>query len=146
VNLPPEYCELPLNPSQTQRRRASRTPLQLEDKGVKSSTDSSRASLKIREESSACPETMKGPNEGQKLPDPNNTIGSAATWTSHGELMQGRNVDCKGRIAQGFLCLRSRSGDTQLELFCTAVPLKKLIWHTSCQRLCFGKARVKPER
>jgi len=52
--------------------------LQLEAKEVKSSTDSSRTSLKRREESSACPETMKGPDEGQKLPDSNNTTGSAA--------------------------------------------------------------------
>jgi len=35
-----------------------------------SSFDSSRASLQIREESSACPETMEGPSEGQKPPRP----------------------------------------------------------------------------
>jgi len=39
--------------------------LQLENK-VKPSMDSRRASLTIRGEPSACPETMKGPNEGQK--------------------------------------------------------------------------------
>jgi len=60
--------------------------LQLEDKEVNSSTDSSRASLKIREESSACPETMENASEGQNPPDPDNTIRSAAAWIPRGEL------------------------------------------------------------
>jgi len=54
-----------------------------------SPTDRSRAPLKIREGSSACPETMNGPNEGQKTSNPNNTIGSAAAWTPLGEIVQG---------------------------------------------------------
>jgi len=66
---------------------------------VKSSTDSSRASL-IREESSAYSETTKSPNAGQKPPDSNNTIGSAAAWTSRGELVQGRN-ECVGELKRG---------------------------------------------
>jgi len=119
--------------------------LQLEDKEVKSSIDSSRASLKISEESSGCPETMEGPNEGQKIPDPNNTVGSAATWTPRGELVWGGNLDCKGIIAQGFLCLGSLSRGTQLKLFHTAVPFNKFIWHTPCWTLCFGKPGVEPE-
>jgi len=59
--------------------------------------------LKIKEESSACPETMGGPNEGQKSQDPNNTIGSAVKWTPSGELLWGGNLDCKGIIIQGFI-------------------------------------------
>jgi len=106
--------------------------LQLEDKEVKSSIDSSRASLKIRKESSACPETREGPSEGQKTPDPNNTFGSAGTWTPSGEFVQGRNLECKGVIAQGFLCSGSLSGGTQLKMFYTTVPLHKLIWCLSC--------------
>jgi len=91
VNLPAEYHELSLKPCQAQGRKAPRTQLQLEDKEAQSSSDSSRACLKIREESPACPETTEGPSEGQKPPDPDNTIGSAAAWTPHGELVQGRN-------------------------------------------------------
>jgi len=144
VNLPPECRELSQNLCQAQRRRAPRTPLQLEDKEVPSSTDSSRASLKIREESSSRPQITKGPNEGQKSPDPNNTIGSAAAWTPRGEAVWGRNLDCKGIIAQGFLCWGSLSRGTQLELFYTAVPLNKFVWHTSCQGLCFRKLQVEP--
>ena len=143
--LLPEYHELSLDPCQAQWRRAPRTQLQLEDKEVNSSIDSSRASLKIRKESSACPETMEGANKGQNPPDPNNTIGSAAAWTPHGEFVQGRNLNCKGIIAQGFLCSGSLSGATQLKLFCSAVALNKLIWRMSCRRFCFGKPRVEPE-
>jgi len=84
--------------------------MQLENKEVKSSIDSSRASLKIREESSACSEAMEGPNAGQKTPNPNNTIGSAATWIPHGDLVWGWNLDGQGRIAQRFLCLWSLFG------------------------------------
>jgi len=107
VNLPFGYSELSRNPYQAQGRRAPRTPLQLEGKEVKSSINSSRASLKMREQSPACPETMEGPNKGQKPSDPNNTTGSAASWTPHGELLWGRNLDCKGIIAQGFLFMVS---------------------------------------
>jgi len=70
VNLPSGYSEHLLNPCQAQGKRAPRTQLQLEDKEVKPSVDSSRASLKIRKESSACPGTMEGPNEGQKTSEP----------------------------------------------------------------------------
>jgi len=101
--------------------------------------------LKIREESSACPETMEGPTEGQKTPDPNNMIGSVATWTPRGELVRSKNFDFKHRIAQGFLCSGTLSGSNQLELFYTAAPFNKFIWLTSCWTLCFGKPRIKPE-
>ena len=113
--------------------------MQLEEKQVKPSTGSSRASLKKREESSACPEAMEGPKEGQKTPDPDITIGSAAPWASHGELVQGGNLDCKGVIAMGFLCSGSRG--TQLKPFHTAVLLNKFIWRKSCRRLCFRQLR-----
>jgi len=120
--------------------------LQLEDKEVKkSSADTSRASSKIRKKYSACPETVKDLNEGQKTPDPKNTVGSAAAWTPHGELvLRGGNLDWRGVISQGFLCSGSLSGGTQLELFYTTLPLNKFVWCTSCQRLCFRKPQVKP--
>jgi len=105
VDLPPEYHELSLNLCQAQCRGAPRTQLQLEEKEIQSSIDSSRASLKIRE-----------------------------------ELVRGGNIGC-----QGFLCSGSPSGGTKLELFYTAVPLNKLIWHMLCWRLCFGKPQVEPE-
>ena len=87
---------------------------------------------------------MEGPRDGQQTPDPKSTIGSAAAWASCGELVRGRNLDCKAVVFQGFLCLGSLSGGTQLELFYTAVLLSKFVWLTSCWRLCFGKPRVEP--
>jgi len=60
--------------------------------------------------------------------NPSNPIGSAAAWTSRGKLVCGGNLDCKGVIAQGFLCLGSLSAGTQLELFHPTVPLNKLLW------------------
>jgi len=75
--------------------------------------------LKIRKECSACPETMKGLNEEEKPPDPNNTIGSAAAWIPHGVLVQGGNLDSKGIIAQEFLCLGSLSRERAVLHLCT---------------------------
>jgi len=88
---------------------------------------------------------MKGPNEGQQPPDSSNTIGSAAAWTPHGELLQGGSLGCKGVIVQGFLGSGSLSRGTQLELFYTAAPLNKFVWCMSCRRLCSRKTRVDPE-
>jgi len=81
----------------------------------------------------------------KKTPDPNSTTGSAVGWTQWGENLWGGNLDCKGIIAQGYLYLGSLFGGTQLELFYTTIPLNKFFWHTSCQKLCFGKSKVELE-
>jgi len=92
--VPPGYSKLSPTPCQAQGRRPQ--GLGCSSKMRKPSTDSRRASLKRGE-------TMEGPSERHKLPDPDNTTGSAAAWTSRGALVWGGNRDCQGAIAQEFL-------------------------------------------
>jgi len=119
--------------------------LQLDEEGVGSPLTAG-GPLKRGAESAACPEARDGPRQGQKPPDPNSSVGSAAAWTPRGELMWDRNWGCQGRVAQGFICSGSLSAGTQLELFYTTVALSKFIWCMSCRGLYFGEPRAEPER
>ena len=83
----------------------------------KITTSVGRSCILEMRKGTACLETEKGSNEEQEDPRP-----KYYHWT---EPSHEGNLDCKGIIAQRFLCLGSLSRATQLELSYTAVPLNK---------------------